>query len=249
MAMTERIVMKGRTTDAPALAIGGRLKGFGPEEEKASRKAEVKETEAIRQIKAAWKACGYNTYKRDDENYRPILHIVENLQCTAKDLEEFSLSLEEFQHEKDFAEKAGHFLSALINSGKESDYVIHTQHLVTPPDYLGYKNGKNIIVKGDAGLIVGSGMKRGSISVRGNTGHWLGGLMQGGSITVEGNAGDGVGYSMKSGSITIDGNAGYDVGAKMKGGEIHLESNYENIADDIDGGRIFHKVKLIYPGD
>jgi hypothetical protein len=266
-------------------AVGSRFGKFGPEEEKSSRKAEVQETEAVRQMKAAWKAWRYNVVRGADTYYEAVLSIVENLRYTAEDVEGFSLALGELQDEEDFTKKAGLFLSALINNGKDSGYVIHTKHLAEPLILLGYFNEKNIIVngdggdcvgfkmengsitvKGDASSDVGYGIKKGSIIIGGNAGYKVGSNMDGGSIIVGGNAGDRVGYCMTFGSITVNGNAFHNVGWEMKcgsisvkgnagegvgifakGGEIRLEGDYGGLSEDIRGGRIYHKGKLIFP--
>jgi formylmethanofuran dehydrogenase subunit C len=264
--MAGSVSIERKTADSPALAIGGRFKGYNPEEEKASSKAEVRESEAVKQMKAAWKAWKYDPDDFIRDNYRATLMIVKNLQYSAKDVEEFSLVLEEFQYEEGFSNKAGLFLSALINNGNESDYLIHTQHLKMPPGNLGYKNEKNIIVNGDVGYFVGISMKGGSITVKGNAGgavgsHMkngsitvegnvkghLGSDMEGGSITVEGDAEDAVGMDMQGGTITVNGNADTNVGYGMKGGEISLEGDYRDLSGNTEGGKIYHKGNLIFP--
>jgi hypothetical protein len=223
-----------RKVVAPALAIGSRFKRFGPEEEKASRKAELKESEAVRQMKDAWRGCEYNDTKGPVGCYTAAFQIVEKLQYTAKDVEDFSIVLAEFQDEKEFSKKAGLFLSALINSGKDSDYKIFTNHLDVPPDLLGYDDyhsyKKNIIVKG-------------------NVGDGVGFNIYGGNITVEGDAGNGVGQEMRGGSILVKGAAGTSVGFFMESGEIKLEGDYVIMAFCIKGGRIYHKGELIWPLD
>jgi formylmethanofuran dehydrogenase subunit C len=223
--MAGRIVTERKNKmDTPALAIGGRFGKFGPEEEKASRKAEVKETEAVRQMKEVWKLNP--DYNGNVAYYGCILAAIKDLRFTAKDVEKFSLALVEFQFEDKFYWKAGLFLSALINSGEDSDYMIHTQHLAVLPRWLGYKNEKNIIVNGNAGDCVGERMKGGRITVKGNAGGW-------------------VGNEMKGGSIIVNGNAACTVGYRMKGGEIWLEGDYESLTRYIDWGRIYHKGRLI----
>jgi hypothetical protein len=272
--MTRGFTIERKAADAPVLAIGGRFGKFGPEQEKASRKAEVKETEAIRQMKAVWRTWRYDKLWYDErnefENHCAILQIVENLQYSAIDVEGFSLMLEEFQNENNFEEKAGIFLSALINSGNDSDYIIHTRHLTYIPACLGCFNEKNIIVKGDAGDNIGKNMRGGSITIEGNAGNQIGWRMKDGSITVGGDIGLQVGLKMKNGSITvrgdaegwigdgmeggsitIEGYAGMEVGSNMADGEIRLEGGYMYLSSDVEGGdpikggRIYHKGELI----
>jgi formylmethanofuran dehydrogenase subunit C len=274
--MAGSVAIERKTADAPALAIGGRFGKFHPEEEKASRRVEVKENEAIRQLKTAWKAfepghCMRNRYaiEEKDRVYRSILQTVANLHYTAQDVENFSLMLAEFQAEDKFLDKYGFFLSALINSGENSDYVIHTYHLDIPSGMtfvgLGFRNEKNITingvagnylgcqmksgsitVNGDAALKVGLEMKSGSITVKGNVKQWAGQKMKGGRITIEGDAYSDVGFEMKGGSITVNGDAGSDVGWDMEGGSITVNGDYKKIADTIISGKIYHKQNLIF---
>jgi hypothetical protein len=241
--------MEPRTARAPlkatSTAVGGRFDKFGPEEEKASRKADIQETEAVRQMKDAWEACYDASKYKYDDHYQAMLRIVENLRYTAKDVEEFSLVLEEFQHEKDFSMKAGLFLSALINRGKDSDYVIHTQYLDRPPALIGYYNIKNIQIIGDVGHRIGCRMENGSIVVNGNAKECVGERMNGGSIFVNGNVGFGIGSYVEGGDITVKGDAGTFVGWYMKGGTIKLDGDYGSRSKDFKGGRIYHKGRLI----
>jgi formylmethanofuran dehydrogenase subunit C len=224
--------------DVPKLSVGGRFKGFQPEEEKASRKAEVQESEAVRQMKVAWKAWRYSDIS-SYQDYRAILPIINNLQYTAKDVEGFSIALVEFQDEDNFSVKAGLFLSAVINSGNDSNYEIHTQHLKMPPDVLGYNNEKNIVVNGDVGYMVGGEMRGGSITVNGDAGSSVGEWMNGGNIVVNGNGGHSIGEQMRGGCITIKGNVGSEVGSGMEDGNILInEDAGSRVGWEMEGGSI-----------
>jgi formylmethanofuran dehydrogenase subunit C len=236
--MAGSVVTDRRTSsDAPALGIGKRFKGFRPEEEKASRKADVKESEAIRQMKNILGA--YLRLPKGDNTRGAMSKAIKNLRYTAKDVEEFSLVLVEFQDEEDFTNKAGFFLSDLINNGRDSDYVIHTQNLPLPPHYLGFKNCKNITVEGDVGDWVGDRMRNGSIIVKGDAGDRVGDWMKGGSITIEGSAGYGFGFGVTGGRATVEGNAGDGAGEKMEGGSVIVKGSAGNgVGDKMKGGSI-----------
>lgn len=56
---------------------------------------------------------------------------------------------------------------------------------------------------------------------------------------------DSVGQHMSSGKITVNGDGGYFIGDDMQGGEIHLNGDYMSISDNVKGGKIFHKRKII----
>ncbi|NYZ74268.1 hypothetical protein H0O00_03935 [Candidatus Micrarchaeota archaeon] len=209
--------------NAPALAMANRFSRYKPEEEKAVRKVEVVEDETLKKIKEAWKACNYDFDSA--HTYAKMLEAVKKLEYSAKDVENFSIALAEFQDEEMFPDKAGLFFTVLINYGKDSDYVIHTAHLAEPIDYLGYYNTKNITVKGNTRYRVGYGMKGGTIAVEGNAGQFVGETMKCGIITVGGNADDNVGEMMEGGTIRVNGNAGKLVGWFMRSSVITVEGN------------------------
>ncbi|NYZ74440.1 hypothetical protein H0O00_04825 [Candidatus Micrarchaeota archaeon] len=219
--------VKGRgivVPDAPVLAMANRFQIHAPETEKAVRKVEVVEDETLEKMKKAWKKCNYN-YDWS-KYYSKMLEIAKRLRYSAKDVENFSLALVEFQGEKRFSEKAGLFLSALINNSKDTVFVIHTAHFAESINHIGYLNTKNITVEGNAG-------------------DYVGGLMTSGTITVEGDAGKKIGWLMKRGIITVKGDAGECVGSGMKDGKIYVNGEIGGISDEISHGKIYHKGELI----
>jgi hypothetical protein len=260
--MAGSIVKERKTANAPALTIGGRFGKYKDEEEKSSRKADVQESRAVKQMKDAWRAFRYDDRNTgawgdwrydegwyfDTPQYRiheDLLQIISKFRYIARDVFGFSLALVEFQDEDNFSAKAGIFLSALIDNGNDSDYVIHTKHLSVLPHFLGHYNEKNIIVNGDVGDSVGRWMEGGSITVNGDAGDYVGSRMQGGSIAVDGNARYGIGLRMAGGSLTVRGNVGYMVGHYMGDGEIRLEGDYVSLSANFTSGRIYHKGKLV----
>lgn len=133
---------------------------------------------------------------------------------------------------------------------------------------------KSIIVDGDV-LSVGQLMRGGRIHVRGSCCCSVGQGMEGGLVVVEGDNDfcDGVGESMKGGRIIIKGDVtgaiGWNmhgglimvmgdatgttinspwnraIGTGMDGGEIHLHGSHPGIPENIKGGRIYHRGKLM----
>jgi formylmethanofuran dehydrogenase subunit C len=271
-----------KKTDASTLAIGGRFKRFGLEEEKVVRKAGIKDDKVLGQLKEIW-----DHYCKHAKHgciwFEGAFEGLRNIYYSSDDVERFCLALSEFQDGRDFKYQAGMFLSALVNSGKEEEYTIHTSHLGAKISYLGDENEKTLVVCGDLGGCVGRDMVSGSILVKGNCGHQVGDGMRSGSIVIEGNAGHNAGIKMRGGSIfvkgscgqqagegmlggtieivgntdyfvgsgmrggliIIHGNAGCLVGHGMKGGVIRIEGDYEGISDEITGGKIYHKGKLL----
>ncbi len=230
-------------------AASGRFRGFGPETERKTRKQEVKTNPAIEAMRNIWRGhnvteIGINWVVAHEE-YPRILEKIRNIECTSKDIEDFSIVLSEFQGESRFSSKAGLFLSALINKCKEDDFVIHTTHLYESIVFIGYHNTKNITVDGHVGNWIGAEIESGTIMVDGDAHDYVGYHMAGGSIVVEGNAGAAVGSDLQNGSITIRGNA-RAVGDDMRGGEIHVDGSLGYIRAFF-GGKIFHRGELIWP--
>ena len=194
----------------------------------------------------AWKKCGfdgvdpfyglsaYDVRERAEKPYIKALELIRNLRYSARDVEQFSIALVQFQKEREFSEKAGIFLSALINNGSDSDYRVHTSHLDKKPSCLGVLNKKNIVIEGDVDYGVGKMMLGGSIIVDGNVGFRTGFLMFGGKLVINGNTDTETGYGMTCGEIHVNGELG-----RYKGNpDSYMPVN----------GRLYHKGQLIVDG-
>jgi formylmethanofuran dehydrogenase subunit C len=130
----------------------------------------------------------------------------------------------------------GIFLTAATNLCLDDTININTNHMEILPNYLGYQNkSKRIIVSGNVGSSLGLNMNSGEIIVNGNTNYGIGCDMSGGVIRIKGN----VGYVKTAGEYG-------EIGFRMKKGEIYFEGDdLPKISDNIDGGDIYHKGKLI----
>lgn len=224
------------------LAFANRFQKYAPMEEKTVRDVQVTENEVVTQLKRLFRQTKYEGDPFYDEAFhKQVARLVKGLDYSAKDVELFSLALIELQ--KDFKDifmvthfglpwgfgsstKVGLFLSALINEGKDRDYIIHTENLSFAIFDLGFKNTKNITVVGPVG-------------------NRLGILMKSGTIVVTGHVADQIGVHMDGGTIRVKGNTGDDIGEDMQDGKIYLSGNYGTIAKDAHG-RIYHKGKLIF---
>ncbi len=223
--------------------------GYGREPRVEILKPVVTQDEKLEQLKRLW--IEFRPIQFPD-TYETALERLKNHDYSAKDIEQFSIVLGGFQDEKDFAQKAGDFLSALINTGKETDYTINTASF----DFiwgLGYKNkGKNITIIGDGGNNVGGKMESGNILVKGNVRSNLGMGMIGGNILVEGDAHSNVGYSMDGGKLMILGRAESLAGYEMKSGKIIIMKGCgDDAATEMKGGILIiygHAGKLIAGG-
>src|SRR5208283_2248609 len=204
-------------------AASGRFGPFKPQIEKAVRIAKVGSNPFLEEIKRDWErheVIVFNGGVYERQTYDRILADMKH-GYSANDIEDFSIVLGEFQGGTCFSTKAGLYLSALINSSEEENFVVHTTAFAEPIISIGYCNTKNITVIGDAGQYVGDDMEKGTIIVKGNAGDDVGWHMKGGSITIEGNAGECAGCHMRRGAIIVTGNADR-VGDHMRGGEIRI---------------------------
>jgi glutamate synthase domain-containing protein 3 len=224
-----------RRKEAPAtLSAIGRFGAFKPETEHPVREQEVKTDPALEMLKRAWKA------KRRDfdpaASYPGMLEHIERirgLEYSAKDIEAFSITMAQFQDEEFFPNKAGFFLSALINSCQDDRFIIHTKHLDRPIHSLGINNTKIILVKGDVGTSVGSTMTDGRITVEGNADSMVGIYMKGGVIVIKGDA------------VSASGDCVTWLGEYMTGGEIRVHGDYDLVSENIIHGKIYHKRRLL----
>jgi formylmethanofuran dehydrogenase subunit C len=232
------------------VAASGRFGVFKHEPLHDVRTTNVEKNHSIEWMKRAWERSPIieSRYTSDIDTYASyewMADRVRKVDYTAKDVEAFCIVLAEYQEEYKFSERAGVFLSAMMNRCKDDGFVIRTNHLTKPFDQLGHINKKIFAVEGSAGNYLGYGMRGGSITVDGDAGDVLAFGMRGGSISVLGNIGELAGWAMVGGTIAVKGNARNSSGLGMKGGEIHIDGRYGMLAEDVDGGRIFHKGELV----
>jgi formylmethanofuran dehydrogenase subunit C len=111
--------------------------------------------------------------------------------------------------------------------------------------------GGEITIDGDAGMLLGTKMKRGKISVSGSAGVLAGASMAGGEIAVRRDVGDqaaGVAFGetmgMRGGFISIGGDAGNLLGERMRRGLVVVGGQ----AGDYAGGRMIAGTLLLKRG-
>jgi len=132
-----------------------------------------------------------------------------------------------------------------VEGGRSDEIEIHGDATRVKWIGRGMTRGR-IVVRGNAGMHLGSSMKGGDIVVTGNASDWVGAEMTGGSIRVHGNAGGQVGAAyrgslsgMRDGTIVIDGSAGLEVGMRMKRGLIVVTGPVRDFAGlQMKGGTI-----------
>jgi hypothetical protein len=220
----------------PLLYAGGRLRGpagfgnFSPESGHLLRKAQVAESQALKGIMAAWKALPVEIPTNINElslfSYEAAVNLVGNLSYSSRHVTEFSLLLPGLAHERGFGNKAGVFLSALINGCSDGGCEIHVPDF-PEIDCLGAYNNKNL-------------------TVHGNAGNYFGEHMTGGELVLTGNAGSFCGSAMAGGSMLIRGDAGAFCGSGLRGGCIRVLGGISLFApEDIIMGRVYHGERLL----
>ncbi len=240
---------------------------FRKEEERAVQKVEVSENQTLKRLIEAYEKfnCAYpdQTLEVLEEPYLQASELLKGVAYTPQDVKKFCIALSAYDERPEFPKKAGLFLSALVNCGSDIAYIIPTRQFSAPIHDFGYKNVKNVIIEGSVGECLGHGMTGGSIVVEGDAGDHAAhrmksgriivegdagfgaGHIEGGELVVKGNAGHALGSMMEGGTVRLMGGPGKNIGGYMRAGEIHLDGEMGEIADDVYGGRIYHKGVLI----
>jgi hypothetical protein len=177
-------------------SIFDRFKGIVEEKEEVKNPI-VNKNKNVEKLKKVFKEYldwfSYNTSLLLRDVYIKALELIKEkgINCTSKEIEEFSIELRAFEDHEEFEYATGVFLSALINSSGDKEFVIHTKHLKKKIKFLGYNTTKNIVIEGDTGDYVGYGMNEGgSITVNGDARDWVGEWMvKGSKIYLNGNYG------------------------------------------------------------
>jgi hypothetical protein len=260
-----------------------RFRAYKDESEKVTRKAVVKDSPALQGMREAFTEFLEGDFRNPGIQahvsswYDVALNNISGhgLDPTAKDIEAFSLALDDSSGDGDYLEGAGLFLSALVNSAKAKRFILHVGHLDgienlgimnrkhltvygSVGDNLGdYMEEGSLVLHGDAGDSLGTEMKAGRITVKGDAGDDIGGYMEGGRITIEGNAGDNLGLDMFAGLILVRGNAGLEVGRadtydgheRRIGGKIVVWGEIASITTGLPiYGRIYNGRRLVCDG-
>ena len=189
---------------------------------------------------------GKETPEGLDEACGEIRRKTKTIAYTADDIRIFSMALAKFQYENEFYERAGIFLSALINSSREKDFIIEAGNLSVGMVFIGYENTKNVTVIGNVGDYAGFYMDGGSLMVEGNAEMEIGRNMKRGRITVKGDVGRNPGRYMKKGRIDIDGSARDFYEFSMDGGRLTVNGCIGvGFADNTVGGNIYQKKRQL----
>jgi formylmethanofuran dehydrogenase subunit C len=227
---------------APASGRFGRYKEEGGD---AVRSPAVMDR-TLDALMEAWNAVPWAGHFLEmvDENYSAALSSVAGISYSSRDVEKFSVALASELPVRDFPEKAGYFLSALVNAGDGADYVIHTRHLPNSSrgdgiSMLGLRNAKSLRVAGPAPQFPGMQMEGGRLEIEGSSDWNAGFRMKGGLIIIHGDGGFYAGSGMEGGELVIKGGASAGCGSGLKDGLITVGGDTtENLGEHMSGGRI-----------
>jgi formylmethanofuran dehydrogenase subunit C len=192
------------------------------EDRRIEVKSDSKLVELIREFEKALMDREFGIGKYRELNDKGYLN---PKRYSAEDIERFSLVMVGYQDEKGFNAKAGYFLSLLINQNENKEFVLDTRNLAIIPWYIGFRNTKNITIRGNAGDLLGYEMENGNITIEGNCDENAGNSMIGGLIEVKGNTKDFLGYQMRGGKIVVRGNVKNNLGSFMEGGNLIVNGN------------------------
>jgi len=246
------------------------LGSLGGEQEHNKRELELEEDSVLVEMCKGFEASlrENKTCESLGDMFMKCCGCVEPIEYCARDVEQFSLALEQYQSEDGFPYWAGMYLSALINHCQNKYIPITTTHLEDLYS-IGFMNeGRTLVITGDGGFNLGSYMSAGrivvtgdvadhvgdeiiggEIHIQGSAGNFLGDRMRGGKIVVNKDAGKGLGRWMSDGEIVVQGSAGYNVGDSISGGEIRVEGDYLGLSFDTEGGDIYQKgIQIVKDG-
>ncbi len=228
--------------------LDGYLEGLNEQEVQKEKELVVVKSSILESLGKKFEKFKYNTKNNPSEYvfYMTCLDLIKELNYTAKEIKDFSMVLKKYEKHKFFSIKAGLFLSALINTSKESGFEIITAHLLKI-DYVGYFNQKKLTVFGNLGDYAGMyGKKGGNLIVQGDVGYCTGQWMHDGKIIVKGKAGEGTGNAMYGGKIIVKGSAGTITRYASEGGEIYVEGELETSVKERGKAKLYHKGELIW---
>ncbi|MEW6035497.1 MAG: hypothetical protein AB1529_02700 [Candidatus Micrarchaeota archaeon] len=214
---------------------------FSPETEQPAREAVCARSEAVKELLISFRRLASGAQGACHRDYELAKRLAGRVGYSKDDVLGLSVALAGEEDRRGFIRLAGLFLSACVQTGRESVYTINTRGFSRPLEELGFWNRKTIIIDGPSGDRAGRLARKGSLLVlREGAGDNIGQDMTGGTIIAEAGAGAMIGHSMKNGLIIVKGNAGRLAGFDMQGGEIRLEGSCGSISSTVLSGRITH---------
>jgi hypothetical protein len=163
--------------------------------------------------------------------YSAALESVKELEYDSDDIEEFCTELDKGgKIPYLISGPAGIYVSALCNNVGDAEIHLKLYELKRTFHFLGYRlpEGKTLVLEGNVGDFVGTGLSGGKLIVEGSTGNWTG-------------------AGMVKGELSVKNHAGQNTGEWMKGGVIRVGGHIRGIGKSISGGYIYQREKLLFP--
>ncbi len=237
---------------AEATYAAGRFSGYLPESERETRTSQVQQNGNLVAMRTAFERLSLENPANSEEwlahAYRDALGLAKAIRCPAVDVDGFNLALIDDPRPakswsgKRFDVRAGIFLSALINSSDEPEFILHTGHRGKGVSSLAYRCSKKLTVIGDPGTHCGRELDGGTLVIEGDCDSSIGNNMRSGTIIVKGHGGSHFGADMSGGEMVVEEHAGRRIGSNMKGGMITVEGDAEDdIGSSMWKGRIMIK--------
>lgn len=196
--------------------------------------------------------------ERRDSLIGKLLGEIKKMDYTARDVEEFLEGLGKYQPEKNFANRAGLFISDLVNQCKDEKFHLNVRHLDVLVNYLGYHNTKTVWVSGsvgdhafhgssgwgeidgDAGNFAGAYSSGGRLHLKGNALDYFFAYGNGGRGIADGDVRDCAGRGNRGADVIIHGHARHETGAEQEDGSIHVGKSVRDFTGRYQrGGSIF----------
>lgn len=207
-----------------ASGANARFRTFKPEGENPAGEAIVAPPTKIKALIDAWYADKCDVEGESDYAYGCAQEALEGIHATAQEIREFVEFLKKLPDNDTsqscdhlFTDRAGTFLSVLINTSPDLEFELDFNGL-RPPDDFAYENCKDVVVHGNLGD---------------NAGH-----ASAGKLEVFGDADGMFGYAQADGEIILHGECYGDAGHHMCGGKMTLHGEAEELGEEMSDGEI-----------
>ena len=227
--MTNQIAIVKTDIQMLRCAISDPFGRYKPESEHSVNIPDIREDKTLKRLVGAFQCFMLSEPEpRAEREYDQAHSIIFPLRSNyaAKDITTFSIAFAKFQNMVFFEDRAGPFISALIDNCADKEITIITEHLAQMLNYFGYYDIKHVVIKGSIGESC-CPFNLGTVDIEGHVGHQCG-LKNKATINIKGNTGTIFGYGNK-GKLNVGGRIG-SLGGDIGTGDIY-ESGKQIVKD------------------
>jgi formylmethanofuran dehydrogenase subunit C len=189
--------------------------------------------EKLKELLQAWRDFVFDSSDIEG-TYNRMFEAAMVLQHGSAEVEAFSRGMHRLEKRPQFLTRAGIFLSALINSGREIFYRVDLTRMGAA-NKLGYRNCKKVRAVGNVGAHAGvESDPTGVLMVDGNAGYGAG-AWSSGTLVIRDNAGDMLGLGAQAGQVEAFGSAGKYTGHLLNGGHVYVQNEIAGKGHVING--------------